>query len=62
MVWKNKKELVDTTRIESVDGENVIDIPSMLSLSFDADEAKEGKTIKVLAPTRPLIRLIKTGN
>ena len=62
MVWKNKKELVDTTRIESVDGENFIDIPSMLSLSFDADEAKEGKTIKVLAPTRPLIRLIKTGN
>lgn len=62
MVWKNKNELVDTTRIESVDGENVIDIPSMLSLSFDADEAKEGKTIKVLAPTRPLIRLIKTGN
>lgn len=62
MVWKNKKELVDTTRIESVDGENVIDIPSMLSLSFDADEAKEGKTIKVLASTRPLIRLIKTGN
>ena len=56
------KKLVDTIRIESLDEENLIDTPSTLSLSFDVEEAKEGKTINILAPTRLLIRLINTGN